>query len=114
MKLQGFESYLSDISQRLERLSGLTVKADRELRLALALMGSEKVRIKYVAPRVEPSWEKVMKRKSYSHGDAAQIFGVTKRTIRRWIKDKELNQTAGKRVLVNDNFHKLYNNIYLS
>ena len=111
-KLEVFGSHLSDIFQRLEELPIPTVEADSELRLALALMGSEKVRIKQVAPIADPSWEEVKQRKSYSHSEVAKIFNSSTRSVRRWVKEKVLNQSPSKRVLVDVKFQKFYRNVY--
>lgn len=62
--------------------------------------------------RRRPNWQGIKRHRSYSVGEAAKVLGVSKLTVRRWIKDGGLPALKEKRptlILGRDlkEFHRL-------
>ncbi|MDA2913119.1 hypothetical protein MYX77_04020 [Acidobacteriia bacterium AH_259_A11_L15] len=100
--LPGFDELLSQVVNRIARMGVPHYEAAHKLKLTMALMGEEKLKLVRLVPRAALTLQELLIKSSCTQAEAASALDCSPRTIRTWASDGKLTKTAGGRIVCDD------------
>lgn len=107
-KLPGFEALLSRVFESINSSSLWLPTRDRKLRLAVALMGSDRMKTMRQLPGFARTLEELKKMPSSFQAVIAATFGVSTRWVRQWVKEGKLTKSGAGRILPDEKLDAMW------